>query len=229
MKISVLIPVYNEKKTLLDVLELVDRVDFEKEIIVVDDCSTDGTKELLEKHFDGGKGNVRTFYHDVNRGKGAAIRTAISKASGEYVIVQDADMEYSPHEMKKLVTKMEETGIEAVFGSRFLDTWQSTSLPHYLVNWFLTFLTNLLFGSRLTDMETCYKMVKTDLIKKLDIKANKFEFEPEITTKLLKRGIKIVEVPISYRGRSYDEGKKITWKDGLEAVLSLFRFRFSSK
>ncbi len=226
MKVSVLIPVYNEKKTIMDVLDLVKSVEMDKEIVLVEDCSTDGTKELLKKNFGDGEGILKVYYHDRNEGKGSAIRTAISHATGDYVIIQDGDMEYSPHEMVKLATLVEETGIEVVYGSRFLETWRSTSLAHYAVNGFLTLLTNVLFGSSLTDMETCYKMVKTDLIKKLDIKANKFELEPEITAKLLKRNIKIREVPISYRGRGYDEGKKITWRDGIDAVLALFRLRF---
>ncbi|MBU0571440.1 MAG: glycosyltransferase family 2 protein [Candidatus Omnitrophica bacterium] len=226
MKISVLMPVYNEFKTIADVVDLVKNVDFDKEIIIVDDCSTDGTRELLRKTFGDGTGVVRVFYHEKNSGKGAAIRTAISRASGDYVVVQDADMEYSPHEIMKLVSLADVTGAEAVFGSRFKNTWRATSLPHYLVNWFLTALTNILFGSHLTDMETCYKMVRTDVIRELDIRADRFEFEPEVTAKLLKKGVKIQEVPISYRGRGYDEGKKITWKDGFEAVLAILRYRF---
>ncbi|HNX91848.1 MAG TPA: glycosyltransferase family 2 protein, partial [Candidatus Omnitrophota bacterium] len=220
-----LIPVYNEKKTILDLLDLVKLVSMDKEIVVVDDCSKDGTRELLKKHFGAEAGDIRIFYHEVNKGKGSAIRTALKHAAGEYVIVQDADMEYSPHDMLKLVEAAEK-GNAAVFGSRFLKTWKSTSLPHYMVNFFLTGLTNLLFGARLTDMETCYKMVRTDIMRSLDIKADKFEFEPEVTAKLLQNGIKIKEVPISYRGRSYDEGKKITWRDGVDTVMILFKLKF---
>jgi glycosyltransferase involved in cell wall biosynthesis len=227
MKISILIPVFNEKKTILDVLELVKNVDIEKEIIVVDDCSSDGTRELLKSAFPGGSGDTRVFYHEKNMGKGSAIRTAVSHAAGEYVIVQDADMEYSPQEIEKLVAEAESSGAGAVFGSRFKDTWRSTSLAHYLVNGFLTWFTNVLFNASLTDMETCYKMVRTDIIKGLGLTAERFEFEPEVTAKLLMKGVKIREVPISYRGRGYDEGKKITWKDGLEAVSTLIKMRFS--
>ncbi len=226
MKVSILMPVYNEFKTIMDVIDLVRNVEMDKEIIVVDDRSTDGTREFLRKHFKDGSGDVRAFYHDKNKGKGAAIRTALLHAKGEYVIVQDGDLEYSPHEMLKLASVVEETGAEAVYGSRFLETWRSTSLPHYVINGFLTALTNIMFGASLTDMETCYKMVRTDVIRGLNIKADKFEFEPEVTAKLLKRGIRIREVPISYRGRGYDEGKKITWRDGIEAVLTLFRLKF---
>lgn len=227
MKLSVLIPVYNEKKTILDVIDLVENVEIDKEIILVDDFSVDGTGELLKERFGDGSGNIRIYYHDRNRGKGSAIRTALSHAAGDYVIVQDGDMEYSPKEMLKLVAVVEETGASAVYGSRFLKTWRSTSLFHYSVNWFLTNLTNFLFGASLTDMETCYKMIRTDVIQGLDIRSERFEFEPEVTAKLLKKGIEIKEVPISYRGRGYDEGKKITWRDGFEALLAILRLRFS--
>jgi glycosyltransferase involved in cell wall biosynthesis len=225
MKVSILMPVYNEKKTITDVLELVKAVKMDKEIVLVDDCSTDGTRELLKTMFGEGDDILRVFYHERNRGKGAAIRTALSHARGEYVIVQDADMEYSPQEMTKLAEFAEKTGADAVYGSRFLASRKSTSLPHYMVNKTLTVLTNILFGGSLTDMETCYKMVRTDVMKSLDIKANRFEFEPEVSAKLLKRKVAIKEIPISYRGRSYDEGKKIGWKDGIEALIALFKLK----
>ncbi|MBF0493809.1 MAG: glycosyltransferase family 2 protein [Candidatus Omnitrophica bacterium] len=226
MKISILMPVYNEQKTIMDILELVRNVKVDKEIILVDDSSTDGTRELLKKHFGDGKDEVKVFYHDVNKGKGAGIKTALSKASGEYVIVQDGDLEYSPHEIEKLVQAAKDTGAVAIFGSRFLKTWKTTSFPHYMVNWTLTAMTNFLFRAKLTDMETCYKMIKTSVMRSLDIQANRFEFEPEVTAKLLKKGVRIEEVAISYRGRSYDEGKKITWKDGIETLLVLLKYRF---
>ncbi|MGB3111502.1 MAG: glycosyltransferase family 2 protein [Candidatus Omnitrophota bacterium] len=227
MKISILMPVYNELRTIADVLELVKAVPLEKEIIVVDDFSRDGTREFLKEKFGNGGGDTKVIYHDRNKGKGAALRTALENATGEYIIVQDADMEYSPQDMVLLAKAAEETGAGAVYGSRFLKTWRSTSFLHYSVNRFLTFLTNVLFGASLTDMETCYKMVRTDLLRKLDIKAKRFEFEPEVTAKLLKEGVKIREVPVFYRGRSYNEGKKIGWRDGLEAVQILVRLKFS--
>jgi glycosyltransferase involved in cell wall biosynthesis len=226
MKVSILMPVYNELKTIEDVLELVDGVDIDKEIILVDDCSTDGTREFLKEKYADGTNSVKVLYHDKNSGKGAAIKTALSHARGDYVMVQDADMEYSPHDMVRLASAAEETKAEAIYGSRFLKTWRTTSFPHFLVNKFLTVLTNILFGGSLTDMETCYKMIKTDLMRDLGIQANRFEFEPEVTVKLLKRGIKIKEIPVSYRGRSYDEGKKIGWRDGIEAVCTLLRYKF---
>ncbi|RKY42896.1 MAG: glycosyltransferase family 2 protein [Candidatus Makaraimicrobium thalassicum] len=226
MKISVLMPVYNESRTVMDVLELVKGVDLDKEIILVDDCSTDGTRELLKDRFGDGKGDIRVFYHTRNKGKGAAIRTALSNATGDYVIIQDADMEYSPEDMVKLAGLAWKTGAKAVYGSRFLKTRRCTSFSHFLVNRFLTVLTNILFGGALTDMETCYKMIRTDIMRSLDIRAKRFEIEPEITAKLLKRGYAIREVPILYRGRGYDEGKKIGWRDGVEAVWALARHRF---
>jgi len=227
MKISILMPVYNEKRTILDVLELVRVVSLDKEMILVDDFSTDGTRELLKARFGDGSGDIKVFYHDRNRGKGSAIRTALANAAGDYVIVQDADMEYSPSDMVTIAAKAAETGAAAVYGSRFLKTWKVTSAAHFGINKFLTVVTNALFGGSLTDMETCYKMVKTDVMRELDIRSERFEFEPEVTAKLLKRGIKIEEVPVSYRGRGYDEGKKIGWKDGIEAVAALIRLKFS--
>ena len=229
MKISILMPVYNEIKTMLDVLDLVKLVAFDKEIIIVDDFSTDGTRELLKKHFPENSDKLKVFYHEKNMGKGRAIRTSLEHATGDYIIVQDADMEYSPHDMLDLAKCVEETGAVAVYGSRFLKSWKSTSFPHFMVNRTLTAITNVFFGGNLTDMETCYKMVKTDVIKGLNIKADRFEFEPEVTTKLLRAGHEIKEVPVSYRGRSYDEGKKIGWRDGVEALVTLFRFKFGEK
>jgi glycosyltransferase involved in cell wall biosynthesis len=226
MKVSILMPVYNEFKTIMDILELVKQVDLDKEIILVDDCSTDGTRELLKDKIGDKKEDIKAFYHANNAGKGAAIRTALLNATGDYVVAQDADMEYSPRDIEKLAEVAEKTGAEAVYGSRFLKTWRVTAFPHFFVNWSLTLLTNVLFGGSLTDMETCYKMVKTDVMRELDIQARRFEIEPEVTAKLLKRGYAIREVPIAYRGRGYDEGKKIGWCDGIDAVRTLLRYRF---
>ncbi|MDP8299905.1 MAG: glycosyltransferase family 2 protein [Candidatus Tantalella remota] len=225
MKISILMPVYNEIKTIEDILELVGSLKIEKEIIIVDDFSTDGTRDFLKEEYGEGFGEIRVFYHDKNRGKGAAIRTSIAQAKGDYVVVQDADMEYSPKDIVTMAALVEKENLQALYGSRFLKSWKSTSLPHFLVNRSLTALTNMLFGGNLTDMETCYKMVKTDVIQGLDIRAERFEFEPEVTAKLLKKGIDIKEIPVSYRGRSYDEGKKIGWRDGVEAVATIIRLK----
>ena len=225
MKLSILMPVYNEIKTIVDVIKLVRNINADKEIILVDDCSNDGTKELLKEKFGDGSDDIRVVYHQQNKGKGAAICTAIEHAKGEFIVVQDADMEYSPQDIERLLSLAESKNLDAVYGSRFLKSWKCTSFPHYLVNKTLTVLTNILFGGNLTDMETCYKLVKRDVMISLEIKAARFDFEPEITSKLLNRGIKIVEIPVSYRGRSYDEGKKIGWLDGVEAVFTLIKLK----
>lgn len=229
MKISVLMPVYNENDTIVDILELVRGMELDKEVILVDDCSTDGTRDFLKKEFGDGKGDVRVFYHDKNRGKGAAVRTALSKATGDYMIVQDADLEYSPSDIVKMVGVAQQTGAKAVFGSRFLETWRTTNLFHFIVNKFFTVLTNILYGSSLTDIHTCYKMVEMDTVRGLDIRAESFAFDPELCAKLLKKGTRIREIPISYRGRDHEEGKKIGWPDGFEALWTLLRLRFSDK
>jgi glycosyltransferase involved in cell wall biosynthesis len=229
MKISVLMPVYNETNTIMDILKLVRGMKLDKEIILVDDCSTDGTRDFLKEEFGDGKEDVRVFYHEKNRGKGAAVRTALEKATGDYMIVQDADLEYSPDDIVRMVGMAQETGAKAVFGSRFLNTWRSTNLFHFIVNKFFTVLTNILYGSSLTDIHTCYKMVEMDIIRQLDIRAESFAFDPELCAKLLKRGTKIREIPISYSGRDHEEGKKIGWPDGVEALWTLLRFRFRDK
>lgn len=228
MKVSILMPVYNEIKTIEDVLKLVKGVELDKEIVIVDDFSNDGTREFLKKEYADGFGEFKVYYHEKNKGKGAAIRTALQHAKGDYIIVQDADMEYSPHDMVKMASVAAESGALAIYGSRFLKTWRTTSLPHYIINGSLTMLTNMFFGGSLTDMETCYKMIKTDLLRDLDIKAERFEFEPEVTAKLLRNGTEIIEIPVSYRGRGYDEGKKIGWRDGIEALITIFKMKFSS-
>ncbi|MBD3426359.1 MAG: glycosyltransferase [Candidatus Omnitrophica bacterium] len=228
MKLSVLMPVYNEKDTVLDILDLVMRMEVDKEIILVDDNSTDGTREILQKEFGEGKDNVRVFYHQKNLGKGAAVRTALGEATGDYMIVQDADLEYSPRDIEKMFLLARDNSAKAVFGSRFLETWRSTNLFHYAVNRFFTSMTNILYGSALTDIHTCYKMVEMDTIRGLDIHAERFAFDPELCAKLLKSGISIEEVAISYRGRDHTEGKKIGWLDGFEALWTLIRFKFHS-
>ena len=225
MLLSVIVPVYNEVNTILCTLEQVGKVSIEKEIIIVDDCSTDGTKELLQKKFGSGSESLKIVYHTENKGKGAAIQTALLYTKGEYSIFQDADLEYDPQDYTKLMEVAQKHKLDVVFGSRFLKTWCVTSFWHFLVNRFLTGITNLLYGSRLTDMETCYKMIKTKLLKELGLKSQRFNIEPEITVKLLKKGYNIKEVPILYKGRSYTEGKKITWKDGFSAMWSLLRYR----
>jgi glycosyltransferase involved in cell wall biosynthesis len=227
MKLSVLMPVYNEINMLLGIAEKVKAVNIDKELIMVDDCSNDGTRELIKKNFSADSENIKIIYHPKNMGKGAAIKTALSYTNGDYTIIQDADLEYDPQDYHKLISIAKERNADAVYGSRFLETWRSTSFFHFLVNKFLTVLTNMLFGGHLTDMETCYKMMRTEIFKKLNIESNRFEIEAEITAKLLKKGYNIIEVPVSYKGRSYHEGKKITWIDGITTVIALFKYRFS--
>ena len=225
MKLSVLMPVYNEVKTLSAVIEQVMGVDIDKEIIIVDDGSTDGSRELLESDYRDRPG-IKIIFHKTNMGKGAAVKEALESATGDYAIIQDGDLEYDPQDYRLLLEKAKE-GFDVVYGSRFAKTWRVTPLYHFLVNKFLTVITNILFGSKLTDMETCYKMIRTDIFKNLDIRSRHFEIEPEITAKLLKEGYQITEVPVSYKGRSYNEGKKITWKDGIETLWTLLKYRLS--
>ncbi len=226
MKISVLVPVCNEIKTIGAVIKQLQALPIDKEIILVDDFSTDGTRQFLKSKFGEGRDNLIVFYHDKNLGKGTAVRTALKHAKGDYTVIQDADLEYNPQDYLKLVEHANKNKADVVYGSRFYNSWKSTTLFHFFVNKFLTILTNILYGSNLTDMETCYKLIKTDIFKSLDLKSRRFEIEPEITVKLLKNGYKICEVPISYKGRSYHEGKKIGWLDGIMAVWILFKLWF---
>jgi glycosyltransferase involved in cell wall biosynthesis len=223
MKLSVIIPVYNEKDTLEMIVDKVLAVPLEKEIILVDDCSKDGSRELLKNMK---KDNVTTVFHEVNKGKGAAIRTGIQYVTGDVVVIQDADLEYDPNEFLKLIEPIKAGKADVVYGSRFSGSTKKMSFSHWLGNKVLTITMNLLYRTKLTDMETCYKMVKAPIIRSFKLRANRFDFEPEITAKLLKSGKRIIEVPISYEGRSWSEGKKITWKDGIAALWSIIRFRF---
>ncbi|MDD5194104.1 MAG: glycosyltransferase family 2 protein [Candidatus Omnitrophica bacterium] len=226
MKLSVLIPIYNEIATLTAIIEKISSVDLEKELIIVDDCSTDGSRELLLKTYANRK-DVRIICHQQNLGKGAAVREALQYAQGEYTIIQDADLEYDPKDYLLLLEAAQNYNTGVIYGSRFKSTWRATSLWHFIVNKLLTEATNLLFGSRLTDMETCYKIIRTDIFKSLQLESRHFEIEPEITAKLLKKGHTIIEIPISYKGRSYHEGKKISWVDGLITLWVLLKSKFS--
>ena len=223
-KISILIPVYNEKNTLLEILKQVEAVDFglEKEIILIDDYSTDGTKDLYKDL------PYKILYHQRNMGKGAALRTGFNAATGDIIIIQDADLEYNPADYKPLVELIKSGGADVVYGSRLADTRNSGKFLFlsYLANVTLSFITRILYGTYLTDMETCYKAFRADFIKGITIDSNRFDFEPEITAKILKMNARFVEMPISYNARQESEGKKITWKDGVQAIFTLLKYRF---
>jgi glycosyltransferase involved in cell wall biosynthesis len=226
MKISVIIPVYNEKSTISEIVARVRAVDLEKEIIVVDDGSTDGTSEELTK-IDNQFENVNVLSHQKNRGKGAALRTGFAAASGEIIIVQDADLEYDPREYETILVPILDGRAEVVYGSRFLSgPHRVLFFWHYIGNKFLTLLCDALSNLNLTDMETCYKVFKKEVLDDIQLKSNRFGFEPEFTMKIAKKGFRVYEVPISYSGRTYEEGKKIGWRDGLAAIFAILWFRF---
>jgi glycosyltransferase involved in cell wall biosynthesis len=223
VKLTVVIPVYNEKETIQTIVHRVQAVPIDKEIIIVDDDSTDGTKEVL-KHLQAE--GVKVLYHERNMGKGAALRTGFQHVTGDLAIVQDADLEYDPQDYLKLLQPILEGNADVVYGSRFSGQNQNMMSLHRFGNQFLTFVTNVLYGTSITDMETCYKLFRAPLLKDIKIECDRFNFEPEITAKILRRKLKIVEIPISYSARKFSEGKKITWRDGFSAVWTLFKYRF---
>ena len=225
MKLSIVVPIYNEEKTLREILKKILDQPLDKEVILVDDGSTDGTREIL-RTLD--HPEVRVILLPENRGKGAALRAGFREAAREIVIVQDADLEYNPEEYPSLVRPIEEGVADVVFGARFLGgPHRVLYFWHYCGNKLLTLITNILFNINLNDMETCYKVFRREALEGVEIKSDRFGFEPEITAKMVKSGQRIYEIPISYFGRTYEEGKKITWKDGLVALYTLLRFRFS--
>jgi len=225
--LSVVMPVYNEKSTVLTIIEKVLKLDVLKELIVIDDGSTDGTRELLQKTPHDAK--VKKVFHEKNLGKGAALRTGFGMVKGEVIAVQDADLEYDPQELLELFKPIAEGRADVVYGSRL-----SGGRPqrvhmfwHKIGNTFLTFLANMLFNSTLSDMETCYKMFKKSVISSIRLRSNGFSVEPELTAKILKqKHLKVYEIPISYYGRNYAEGKKISWADGIGAIVALIKYRF---
>jgi len=225
MRLSIVIPVYNEHATIIELLDRVAAVDIEKEVIIVDDFSTDGTRAILEEY---GNKTVTLLLHDRNQGKGAALRTGFQHATGDFVVIQDADLEYDPADFPKLLAVVETQNAQVVYGSRLATSQPTMTLRHFVGNRLLTGLTNLLYGSQLTDMETCYKLLDRRLVHNLELVSNSFNVEPEITAKLLKKGVTIHEVPISYHGRSFAEGKKISWKDFISAVWTLITLRVSA-
>lgn len=229
--LSILIPVFNEEATLITLLDMVHNADslgLQKELIIVDDGSTDNTRAILSE-LDTAKYNAKIYYHEKNQGKGAALRTAQGYAEGDLIMIQDADLEYDPKEYPELLRPLVEGRADVVYGSRLCGgkPTRAFKIMHLFGNKFLSLVTNILYNATLTDMETCYKVFKRDIFKKVKIKCDRFDFEPEITAKVLKQGVKLYELPISYYGRDYDEGKKITWKDGIWAILALIRFRFT--
>ena len=228
MKLSVIIPVYNEVATVEEVVRRVRQTHLVAEIILVDDGSTDGTREALSGLASPGDSALKILLHERNRGKGAAIRSGLGLAQGDVVLIQDADLEYDPRDYAALLKPFDE-GALVVYGSRFLQSEGETMPLSRLANRWLTWATNLLFGAHLTDMETGYKLFRRDVIQGLDLHAQRFEFEPEVTAKLLKRGIPIREVPIRFRGRSYAEGKKIRPRDALVALWTLLKIRFGGR
>lgn len=219
MKLSIIIPVFNEKNTLEKVIENVKAVELNKEIIVIDDGSTDGTKEILRRI-----NGISKHFHEKNMGKGAAIHTGIKYVTGDVVAIQDADLEQYPDDLKKMFIALQENGYDAVFGSRMKGNFKPGL--RYLANWLFSFLTNLLYQSHLTDIMTGYKMCRSYIIKDLELKSKGFDIEPEITAKLLKKGIKIHEIPVSYSPRGYDKGKKIRFVDSFKVVKVLLLCRF---
>jgi glycosyltransferase involved in cell wall biosynthesis len=224
MKLTVIIPVFNEERTIEQVVRAVAAVPLDMEIVVVDDASVDRTPELLRALES--EGLVRVFRQPRNQGKGAAVRRGIAEARGEICVIQDADLEYQPSDFPALIRPIVEYGADAVYGSRFLGPHRVFLYWHYAANRFLTWAANVLYDTMLTDMETGYKAVRTGILREMNLRSDTFDIEPEITAKLFKRGRKVFEIPITYNGRTYAEGKKIRAKDGLLAVIALLRFRF---
>lgn len=228
MKLSIIVPVYNEKNTILEILKRLTDLNLgaiEKEIILVDDCSNDGTRQIIE----GLTGSYKIIFHDKNQGKGFAIRSGLKETTGDYVVIQDADMEYDPKDLKTMVEKMITEKIPVLYGSRRLrkENVQYSGLLFYFGGWLLTAVANILYGQKLTDEPTCYKMFQTDFIKSLPLRSRRFEFCPEVTALSALRGIKIPEIPISYYPRHKKEGKKIRWHDALTAVWVLLKYRLN--
>jgi glycosyltransferase involved in cell wall biosynthesis len=223
--LSVVMPVYNELRTVEEIVGRVLAVPLRIELVAVDDASTDGTRDLLERL--ARERGFRLLAQERNRGKGAAVRRGIAEATGDVIVVQDADLEYSPEEYPELIDLIVRGKADAVFGSRFIGRHRCFLFTHYLANLFLNLVTNVLYNTTMTDMETCFKAVRAELLKSLDLKSDRFGIEPEITAKLFKRGARVYEVPITYEGRDYSEGKKISWKDGFPALWTLVKYRFT--
>lgn len=221
--VSIIVPAKDEARTIEHVLDRLGELPFPTEILVVDDGSTDDTAALVERH-----GGARLLRHERNRGKGAAVRTGIAASTGDFVVIQDADLEYDPSDLPKLMAPLFQGVADVVFGTRLRggEPQRAHLFWHYLGNRFLSLLTNVLYNTTISDMEVGYKAFSGDLVRSIEIVSDDFRFEPEITAKVLRRHVRLYEVPISYYGRTYEEGKKITWRDGIHAVRALIRFRF---
>ena len=226
MRLSVVIPVYNEEVTIKEIVSRVQALEREKEIVIVDDGSTDGTAEIL-KEIDNQNEDITVLFHEKNRGKGAVLQTGFATVSGDIIIIQDADLEYDPRDYEVLLVPILDGRADVVYGSRFLGgPHRVLYFWHYVGNRFLTLLSDAFSNLNLTDMETCYKVFKKEVINEITLRSNRFGFEPEFTMKIAKKGFRVYEVPISYSGRTYKEGKKIGWKDGFKAIITIIWFRF---
>jgi glycosyltransferase involved in cell wall biosynthesis len=224
-KLSVIVPVYDERNTVAEIVRRMRAVDIplEREFVLVDDGSTDGTRAVLGQLTDS---TVRVVYHEKNKGKGAAIRSGLAQVTGDLVLIQDADLEYDPEDWPKLLAPLLRGKAQVVYGSRFTGERRNMLFLHWIGNRFLSLVTNVLYNTTLSDMETCYKLFDRRVLAAITLRSSRFDFEPEVTAKVLRQGIRIYEVPISYAGREFHEGKKITWRDGVIALWTLVKYRF---